>query len=61
MKTYRYIIIIVALLTSICTQAQKKKIFFDSKSNIVGVTGAYMELTAEGFTAHFFEKFDLMS
>lgn len=56
MKTYRYIIIIAALLTSVCTQAKKKKIFFDSKSNIVGVTGAYKELTAEGFTAHFFEN-----
>lgn len=52
----KYIILLLSLFISICTQAQKKKIFFDSKSNIVGVTGAYKELTAEGFTAHFFEN-----
>jgi len=57
MNNYRYIIL--ALLFTAFTftaNAKKQKQFYDSKSNIVGITGDYNAITASGFTAKFFNN-----
>lgn len=56
-KNLNIILLVIFLLCFNATiTAQKKRLFFDSKSNIIGITGDYEAISAEGFTAHFFEN-----
>ena len=60
MKHTKYIL--VALMVLICAgvSAKKKtKVFYDSKSNIVGITGSYNELSRGGINAKFFNNNDI--
>lgn len=53
------IIICISLMVCVCANTfgeKKKRLFYDSKSNIVGVSGDYETISAEGFTTHFFEN-----
>ena len=41
------------LFLMVLSASAKDKIFFNSKSNIIGITGDYQILTSGGFTAKF--------
>lgn len=57
MKHTKYILFALMVLTSVTAGAKKKtKVFYDSKSNIVGITGSYDELSRGGINAKFFNN-----
>lgn len=57
MKRYTVFLISMMLLMTLGANAKdKEKVFFNSKSNIIGVTGNYELLTIGGFTAKFVDN-----
>lgn len=57
MKRYTIFLISMMLLMTLGANAKdKEKVFFNSKSNIIGVTGNYELLTIGGFTAKFVDN-----